>query len=338
MSDENTNTVNKKRIYSAIQPSGQLTLGNYLGALRNFPKLQGDYDCVYCIANMHSLTVRQDPEQLKERIYSLLALYLACGLDPEKNVLYLQSHVHEHAELAWILNCYTYNGELSRMTQFKDKSSKHADNINAGLFTYPVLMAADILLYQSDFVPIGQDQKQHLELSRDIADRFNKLYGQTFVIPNPLISRQGARIMSLQDPDKKMSKSDTNTSNFVLIVEDPASIMKKFKKAVTDSEAEVRYDEENKPGVSNLINIYASVTDKSVPDVEKEFEGARYGEFKMAVGQAVIDALAPVREKYEELMGDKGYLEKVLKEGREKASAIASVTLRDVYEKVGFVV
>ncbi|MBP5632748.1 MAG: tryptophan--tRNA ligase [Clostridia bacterium] len=338
MSDENTNTVNKKRIYSAIQPSGQLTLGNYLGALRNFPKLQGDYDCVYCIANMHSLTVRQDPEQLKERIYSLLALYLACGLDPEKNVLYLQSHVHEHAELAWILNCYTYNGELSRMTQFKDKSSKHADNINAGLFTYPVLMAADILLYQSDFVPIGQDQKQHLELSRDIADRFNKLYGQTFVVPAPLISKQGARIMSLQDPDKKMSKSDTNTSNFVLIVEDPASIMKKFKKAVTDSEAEVRYDEENKPGVSNLINIYASVTDKSVPDVEKEFEGARYGEFKMAVGQAVIDALAPVREKYEELMGDKGYLEKVLKEGREKASAIASVTLRDVYEKVGFVV
>ena len=338
MSDENTNTVNKKRIYSAIQPSGQLTLGNYLGALRNFPKLQGDYDCVYCIANMHSLTVRQDPEQLKERIYSLLALYLACGLDPEKNVLYLQSHVHEHAELAWILNCYTYNGELSRMTQFKDKSSKHADNINAGLFTYPVLMAADILLYQSDFVPIGQDQKQHLELSRDIADRFNKLYGQTFVVPAPLISKQGARIMSLQDPDKKMSKSDTNTSNFVLIVEDPASIMKKFKKAVTDSEAEVRYDEENKPGVSNLINIYASVTDKSVPDVEKEFKGARYGEFKMAVGQAVIDALTPVREKYEELMGDKGYLEKVLKEGREKASAIASVTLRDVYEKVGIVV
>ena len=338
MSDENTNTVNKKRIYSAIQPSGQLTLGNYLGALRNFPKLQNDYDCVYCIANMHSLTVRQDPEQLKERIYSLLALYLACGLDPEKNVLYLQSHVHEHAELAWILNCYTYNGELSRMTQFKDKSSKHADNINAGLFTYPVLMAADILLYQSDFVPIGQDQKQHLELSRDIADRFNRLYGKTFVIPNPLISRQGARIMSLQDPDKKMSKSDTNTSNFVLIVEDPASIMKKFKKAVTDSEAEVRYDEENKPGVSNLINIYASVTDKSVPEVEREFEGARYGEFKMAVGQAVIDALTPVREKYEALMGDKAYLEKVLKEGRDKASAIASLTLRDVYEKVGFVV
>ncbi len=328
----------RKRIYSAIQPSGQLTLGNYLGALRNFPKLQNDYDCVYCIANMHSLTVRQDPAELRERIYSLLSLYLACGLDPEKNVLYLQSHVHEHAELAWILNCYTYNGELSRMTQFKDKSSKHADNINAGLFTYPVLMAADILLYQSDFVPIGQDQKQHLELSRDIADRFNKLYGQTFVVPAPLISKQGARIMSLQEPSKKMSKSDTNTSNFVLLTEAPEAIMKKFKKAVTDSEAEVRYDEENKPGVSNLINIYGAVTDKSVSDVEKEFEGARYGDFKMAVGQAVIDALTPIREKYEQLMNDKAYLNSVLKSGREKASEIASATLSDVYEKVGFVV
>ena len=328
----------RKRIYSAIQPSGQLTLGNYLGALRNFPKLQNDYDCVYCIANMHSLTVRQDPAELRERIYSLLSLYLACGLDPEKNVLYLQSHVHEHAELAWILNCYTYNGELSRMTQFKDKSSKHADNINAGLFTYPVLMAADILLYQSDFVPIGQDQKQHLELSRDIADRFNKLYGQTFVVPAPLISKQGARIMSLQEPSKKMSKSDTNTSNFVLLTEAPEAIMKKFKKAVTDSEAEVRYDEENKPGVSNLINIYGAVTDKSVSDVEKEFEGARYGDFKMAVGQAVIDALTPIREKYEQLMNDKAYLNSVLKNGREKASEIASTTLSDVYEKVGFVV
>ena len=328
----------RKRIYSAIQPSGQLTLGNYLGALRNFPKLQNDYDCVYCIANMHSLTVRQDPAELRERIYSLLSLYLACGLDPEKNVLYLQSHVHEHAELAWILNCYTYNGELSRMPQFKDKSSKHADNINAGLFTYPVLMAADILLYQSDFVPIGQDQKQHLELSRDIADRFNKLYGQTFVVPAPLISKQGARIMSLQEPSKKMSKSDTNTSNFVLLTEAPEAIMKKFKKAVTDSEAEVRYDEENKPGVSNLINIYGAVTDKSVSDVEKEFEGARYGDFKMAVGQAVIDALTPIREKYEQLMNDKAYLNSVLKSGREKASEIASATLYDVYEKVGFVV
>jgi tryptophanyl-tRNA synthetase len=330
--------VNKKRIYSAIQPSGQLTLGNYLGALRNFPKLQSDYDCVYCIANMHSLTVRQEPAELKERIYSLLALYLACGLDPQKNVLYLQSHVHEHAELAWILNCYTYNGELSRMTQFKDKSSKHADNINAGLFTYPVLMAADILLYQSDFVPIGQDQKQHLELSRDIADRFNRLYGKTFVIPNPLLSRQGAKIMSLQDPDKKMSKSDTNTSNFVLIVEDPSSIIKKFKKAVTDSGSEVRYDEENKPGISNLINIYAAVTDKNVIEVEHEFENARYGEFKAAVGEAVVSALTPVRERYAQLMQDKGYLDEVLKDGRMKASEIASVTLKDVYEKVGFVV
>ncbi len=327
----------RKRIYSAIQPSGQLTLGNYLGALRNFPKLQDDYDCVYCIANMHSLTVRQDPAELRERIYSLLALYLACGLDPDKNTLYLQSHVHEHAELAWILNCYTYIGELSRMTQFKDKSSKHADNINAGLFTYPVLMAADILLYRSDFVPIGQDQKQHLEIARDIADRFNRLYGETFVIPNPLIKRQGAKIMSLQEPDRKMSKSDPNASNFVLITESPDSIMKKFKKAVTDSEAEVRYDEENKPGVSNLINIYGAVTEKSAIEVEKEFSGARYGEFKTAVGQAVVDALAPIREKYGELMNDRAYLDKVMSEGREKASAIAAATLRDVYGRVGFV-
>ena len=331
-------TPDKKTIFSGVQPSGNLTLGNYLGALRNFCRLQDEYNCYYCVVDMHTLTVRQNPEELRERSYALLALYLACGLDPQKNVLYLQSHVHEHAELAWILNCYTYNGELSRMTQFKDKSSKHADNINAGLFTYPVLMAADILLYQSDFVPIGQDQKQHLELSRDIADRFNRLYGKTFVIPNPLLSRQGAKIMSLQDPDKKMSKSDTNTSNFVLIVEDPSSIIKKFKKAVTDSGSEVRYDEENKPGISNLINIYAAVTDKNVIEVEHEFENARYGEFKAAVGEAVVSALTPVRERYAQLMQDKGYLDEVLKYVRMKASEIASVTLKDVYEKVGFVV
>ena len=336
--NESTEAAGRKRIYSAIQPSGQLTLGNYLGALRNFPKLQDEYDCVYCIANMHSLTVRQDPELLRERIYNLLALYLACGLDPKKNVLYLQSHVHEHAELSWILNCYTYIGELSRMTQFKDKSAKHADNINAGLFTYPVLMAADILLYRSDFVPIGRDQKQHLEIARDVADRFNKLYGKTFVVPEPLISKQGAKIMSLQEPDKKMSKSDTNAGNFILITESPESIMKKFKKAVTDSEAEVRYDEENKPGVSNLMNIYGAVKELTTEQVEETFRGARYGEFKMAVGQAVAETLAPVREKYEALVKDRTYLDKVLAEGRGKASEIAAATLRDVYEKVGFVV
>jgi tryptophanyl-tRNA synthetase len=336
--NESTEAAGRKRIYSAIQPSGQLTLGNYLGALRNFPKLQDEYDCVYCIANMHSLTVRQDPELLRERIYNLLALYLACGLDPKKNVLYLQSQVHEHAELSWILNCYTYIGELSRMTQFKDKSAKHADNINAGLFTYPVLMAADILLYQSDFVPIGRDQKQHLEIARDVADRFNKLYGKTFVVPEPLISKQGAKIMSLQEPDKKMSKSDTNAGNFILITEAPETILKKFKKAVTDSEAEVRYDEENKPGVSNLMNIYGAVKELTTEQVEETFRGVRYGEFKLAVGQAVAETLAPVREKYEALVQDRTYLDKVLAEGREKATVIAAATLRDVYEKVGFVV
>ncbi len=329
--------VSNKRIYSAIQPTGMLTLGNYLGALRRFPALQDDNECLFCIANMHSLTVRQDPEELRNRIYSLLALYLAVGLDPEKSILYLQSQVHEHAELSWILNCYTYLGELSRMTQFKDKSARHADNINAGLFTYPVLMAADILLYRSDIVPIGHDQKQHLEIARDIADRFNKIYGDTFVVPEPFISGQGARIMSLQEPDKKMSKSDTNVNNFILITEPRETIMKKFKKAVTDSEAEVRFDPENKPGVSNLMNIYGAVKGISTEEVENVFKGARYGDFKMAVGEAVADALEPVRVKYDELISDRGLLNKVLKTGSEKASEIARTVLADVYEKVGFV-
>ena len=329
--------VSNKRIYSAIQPTGMLTLGNYLGALRRFPALQDDNECLFCIANMHSLTVRQDPEELRNRIYSLLALYLAVGLDPEKSILYLQSQVHEHAELSWILNCYTYLGELSRMTQFKDKSARHADNINAGLFTYPVLMAADILLYRSDIVPIGHDQKQHLEIARDIADRFNKIYGDTFVVPEPFISGQGARIMSLQEPDKKMSKSDTNVNNFILITEPRETIMKKFKKAVTDSEAEVRFDPENKPGVSNLMNIYGAVKGISTEQVENVFKGARYGDFKMAVGEAVADALEPVRVKYDELISDRGLLNKVLKTGSEKASEIARTVLADVYEKVGFV-
>ena len=328
--------IRNKRIYSAIQPTGMLTLGNYLGALKRFPALQDDNDCLFCIANMHSLTVRQDPEQLRERIYSLLSLYLAVGLDPEKSILYLQSQVHEHAELSWILNCYTYLGELSRMTQFKDKSSRHADNINAGLFTYPVLMAADILLYRSDVVPIGDDQKQHLEMARDIAERFNKVYGDTFVVPQPFISRQGARIMSLQEPDKKMSKSDTNLNNFILITEPREVIMKKFKKAVTDSEAEVRFDPEHKPGVSNLMNIYGAVKGLSSEEVENVFRGARYGDFKMAVGEAVADALEPVRERYESLVSDRVLLDKVLKTGSEKASEIARGVLADVYGKVGF--
>lgn len=327
----------KKRIYSAVQPSGMLTLGNYLGAIRNFPLLQEEYDCLYCVANMHTLTVRQDPELLRERIYALLALYLACGLDPEKNILYLQSQVPAHAELSWVLGCYTYMGELSRMTQFKDKSSRHTDNINAGLFTYPVLMAADILLYQTDFVPIGRDQKQHLELARDIAIRFNKLYGDTFKVPEPLISKQGAKIMSLQEPNKKMSKSDDNVNNFVLITEDPDKIMKKFKKAVTDSDGEIRYDEENKPGVSNLINIYGALKGLSTEEVEKAFAGLRYGDFKMAVGEACVETLNPIRARYEELMADKGYLDGIFKQNALRAGAYAEKTLKDVYEKVGFV-
>ncbi|MBE7065176.1 MAG: tryptophan--tRNA ligase [Ruminococcaceae bacterium] len=331
-------TKQNKRIFSGIQPSGNLTLGNYLGALKNFPLLQNDYECYYCVVDLHTLTVRQDPEALRERSYSLIALYLAAGLDPEKNVLFLQSHVPQHAELSWILGCYTYMGELNRMTQFKDKSSRHADNINGGLYTYPVLMAADILLYQTDAVPIGQDQKQHLELARNIAERFNKIYGDTFVVPEPFIPKTGARVMSLQDPTKKMSKSDDNANNFVLITEDEASIMKKFKRAVTDSGSEIIFDEENKPGISNLINIYASIKGISREDVEKEFAAARYGDFKMAVGTAVCETLAPIKARYEELMKDKQYLESILRKNGEKARTVAGETLKDVYRKVGFIV
>ncbi len=330
-------TPDKKTIFSGVQPSGNLTLGNYLGALRNFCRLQDEYNCYYCVVDMHTLTVRQNPEELRERSYALLALYLACGLDPDKNVLFLQSHVHSHAELSWVLGCYTYMGELSRMTQFKDKSQRHADNINAGLFTYPVLMAADILLYKSDLVPIGADQKQHLELARNIAERFNAVYGDTFVVPEPFIPGNGARIMSLQEPDKKMSKSDTNVNNFVLITDPRDVIIKKFKKAVTDSGAEIRYDENEKPGISNLINIYASVKDVTRQDVEKEFEGGRYGDFKKAVGESVADTLAPIQERYAEFISDKTYLESILRRNAEKASEKAESTVREVYEKVGFI-
>lgn len=327
----------RKRIFSGVQPSGHLTLGNYLGALKNFAKLQDEYDCVYCVVDLHSLTVRQNPEELRQRSYSVLSLYIACGLDPEKNILFIQSHVPAHTELAWVLGCYTYMGELGRMTQFKEKSSRHSENINSGLFTYPVLMAADILLYNADLVPVGDDQKQHLELARDVAQRFNNIYGDTFVVPEPYIAKQGARIMSLQEPDKKMSKSDDNKNNFVSIIEEPDSIIKKFKKAVTDSGSEIVYDEVNKPGISNLISIYATVTDKTIQEVEKEFENARYGEFKMAVGDAVIKRLTPIREKYNMLIGDKTYLDKVLKNGAERANEIASRTLDDVYRKIGLV-
>lgn len=330
---ENKNT--KERIFSGVQPSGNLTIGNYLGALKQFPELQDAYECLYCVVDLHTLTVRQDPALLRERSFAVLALYIACGLDPEKTILFLQSQVAAHAELSWILGCFTYMGELNRMTQFKDKSAKHADNINAGLYTYPVLMAADILLYQSKYVPIGQDQKQHLELARDVAIRFNKIYGETFPVPEPLISRQGAKVMSLQEPDKKMSKSDSNANNYVLIIEEPDSILKKFKKAVTDSGSEIRFDPEHKPGISNLLNIYATVQNITVGQAEQEFSGARYGDFKIAVGTAVAEMLAPVREEYRRLMADKPYLDGILRKNAQKAREIAEVTRKDVYDKVG---
>ena len=312
-----------------------MTLGNYLGALKHFPELQDEYECLYCVVDLHTLTVRQDPALLRERSYAVLALYIACGLDPEKTILFLQSHVAAHAELSWILGCYTYMGELNRMTQFKDKAARHADNINAGLYTYPVLMASDILLYQAKYVPIGQDQKQHLELARDVAIRFNKIYGETFTVPEPLISKQGAKVMSLQEPDKKMSKSDQNANNYVLIIEQPDIILKKFKKAVTDSGSEIRFDPENKPGISNLLNIYSTVKDISVAQAEQEFSGARYGDFKIAVGTAVAESLAPIREEYERLMADRAYLEGILRRNSVRAREIAESTKKDVYERVG---
>ena len=330
-------TAVKKTLLSGIQPSGDLHLGNYLGAVRNWAALPDEFNCFYFMADLHTLTVRQNPAELRRRSTTQLAQYIACGLDPEKNVLFLQSHVHEHAELGWILNCYTMFGELSRMTQFKDKSAKNADNINAGLFTYPVLMAADILLYQADYVPVGEDQKQHCELTRDIANRFNNLYGETFKVPEPYIPRVGARIMSLGNPTSKMSKSDP--AGCVFLMDSPEEIARKFKRAITDSDTErcVRYDPENKPGVANLMNIYASVTGKSFDEIESEFAGKGYGVFKPAVGDAVIETLRPIREEAERILADKAYLKQVYTDGAMKASSVARKTLRKVYKRVGLV-
>lgn len=327
----------KKIMLSGIQPSGDLHLGNYLGAVKNWAELAEEFNCFYFMADLHSITVRQNPADLRRRSISQLAQYIACGLDPEQNTLFIQSHVHEHAELGWILNCYTMFGELSRMTQFKDKSAKNAENINGGLFTYPALMAADILLYQADYVPVGQDQKQHCELTRDIAIRFNNLYGETFKVPEPYIPKVGARIMSLGTPTSKMSKSDPQ--GCVFIMDTPEDIARKFKRAVTDSDTEncVRYDPENKPGVANLMNIYASVTGKSFAEIEKEFEGKGYGAFKPAVGEAVIETLRPIREESARMLADKAYLQQIYTQGAEKASAMARRTLRKVYKRVGFV-
>lgn len=326
----------KKILYSGMQATGSLTLGNYLGALRNWITLNEEYECYFGVMDLHSITVRQNPTEFRQRARDLFALYVAAGLDPEKNCIYFQSHVSSHAELSWILNCFTYMGELNRMTQFKDKSAKHADNINAGLYTYPVLMAADILLYQADVVPVGKDQLQHLEITRDIAQRFNSIYGDVFTIPEAYTGKIGARVMSLQDPSKKMSKSDENPNASIYLMDDGNVIRKKFKRAVTDSEAEVRYDVQNKPGISNLIDIYCATTGKSAAEVEKEFEGAGYGDFKGAVGDAVANLLTPMQERFAELKKDKEYLDRVIKANDEKAFYTSQKTLRKVKKKVGF--
>ena len=324
----------KKVLYSGMQATGTLTLGNYLGALKNWVELTDEYECIYGVMDLHSLTVRQVPAEFRKNARALYALYVAAGLDPEKNCIYYQSHVSGHAELGWILDCFTYMGELNRMTQFKDKAAKHADNINAGLYTYPVLMAADILLYQADVVPVGVDQKQHLEITRDIAERFNNIYGDVFTIPEAYIGKKGAKIMSLQEPGKKMSKSDTNANATILLLDDTDTIIRKFKRVVTDSESEVRYAEE-KPGISNLMDIYSAVTGKTYEEIEKEFAGKGYGDFKLAVGETVADHLKPLQERYEQLMKDKAYIESMIKQNDEKAAYYANKTLRKVQKKVG---
>ncbi len=328
--------IEKKKVLSCIQPSGMLTLGNYLGALKNWLSMQDELDCTYAVADLHAITVRQEPAKLRAQIYSTCALLLALGLDPQKSTLFIQSQVPEHTALSWLLSCSTQFGELSRMTQFKDKSAKHSDNINVGLFSYPVLMAADILLYKPDFVPVGADQKQHLEIARDIAIRFNRLYGDVFTVPEPYIPKLGARVMSLQDPAKKMSKSDDNANAWVAILDDKDTVIRKFKRAVTDSLGVVRVSDEQ-AGISNLIGIYSAVTGKSTDQIEREFEGKGYGDFKLAVGEAVADELAPVRERYNEIIKDKAELERIYKEGAQAAERVARKTYFKAMKKVGFV-
>lgn len=342
--------MSKPIVFSGVQPSGELSLGNYLGALRNWVKMQDEYECLFCIVDLHAITVRQDPEALRKATLDTLAIYLACGIDPVKSTIFIQSHVPEHSQLAWILNCYTYFGEMGRMTQFKDKSARHEDNVNVGLFTYPVLMAADILLYQANQVPVGDDQKQHLEITRDIANRFNALYGKKdaegnvlepiFAVPEVFIAKTGARIMSLLEPTKKMSKSDDNRNNVIGLLEDPKSVAKKIKRAMTDGDEPpvVRYDVQNKPGVSNLLDILASVTGKTIPELETEFEGKMYGHLKTAVADEVSAMLSQLQERYHHFRNNEALLENIYREGAEKARAKAKATLADVYKKMGFVV
>ncbi len=329
MSDE------KKILYSGMQATNSLTLGNYLGALKNWVNLNEEFDCFFGVMDLHSLTVRQNPTEFRQNARKLYALYVAAGLDPEVNCVYYQSHVPAHTQLAWILDCFTYMGELNRMTQFKDKSAKHADNINAGLFTYPVLMAADILLYQANVVPVGKDQMQHLEITRDIAERFNNIYGDIFTIPEAYIGKSGARIMSLAEPTKKMSKSDENANATIMLLDDKDTIIRKFKRAVTDSDTEVRYDPEAKPGISNLMDILSAVTGETLDDIQAEFAGKGYGDFKIAVGEAVANELAPLQAEYERLLKDKAYIEGCIKQNDEKAAYFANKTLRKVMKKVG---
>ena len=325
----------KKSVLSGIQPSGVLTLGNYIGALRNWAKLQADFNAYYCVVDMHSITVRQDPEVLRRRSIETMALLIACGVRPETSTMFIQSHVPAHTQLTWVLSCNTYMGELSRMTQFKDKSARHTDNINAGLFTYPVLMAADILLYQADLVPVGADQKQHIEITRDVAIRFNNAYGKTFTIPDPYIPEVGARIMSLQEPDKKMSKSDDNPNAYIALLDTPDIIMKKMKRAVTDSENCIAYDEA-RPGVANLLSIYSTCAGETIPEAVARFEGKGYGTLKVATAEAVISILEPVQKEFFRVLEEKEYLNKTIRYGAEKAGETANKTLRDVYDKVGF--
>lgn len=324
----------KKKLFSAVQPSGIPTIGNYIGAIKNFSALQDEFECIYAVADLHTLTVRQDPAELRARTLNLLALYLASGIDPEKSVLFVQSHVHEHAELTWILNTITYPGELSRMTQFKDKSRSHADNVNMGLMDYPVLMAADILLYNAALVPVGKDQKQHLEIARDLAERFNNRYSPTFVMPEGYIPETGANIMSLQDPLHKMSKSDANVNAFISLSDDEETIMRKFRRAVTDCDGSIKCDKD-RPGITNLINIYSAFSGLTVAETEKKFDGAGYGDFKTEVGKAVAATVVPLDEKRREFLANKSYLEDVMVSGRERASRIAAKTLDKVYRKVG---
>jgi len=326
----------KKLIFSGIQPTGTFTLGNYIGAIRNWGPLQEEYNCIYSIVDLHAITVKQDPVKLRQNTLQAYALLLACGIDPEKSIAFIQSHAKTHAELSWVLSCSTQFGELSRMTQFKDKSQKHADDVNAGLFTYPVLMAADILAYNADLVPIGADQKQHLELARNIAQRFNNKYGEFFTVPEPYIPKVGARVMSLQEPTKKMSKSDENVNATILILDDKDTIIRKFKRAVTDSDSQVRYAD-GKDGINNLMTIYSAVTGKTYEEIEKEFDGKGYGDFKLAVGEAVADNLQPVRDNFARLMQDKEYLKKCYTEGAQKALSISQKVVSKVYRKVGFV-